>query len=187
MDLCTLGVFVGAILSTVRGAFFVWRRSASGTSQRGYDFKPPGFSHASSYPENQLLRCSIQICLTPFAVPVFSVSGWFGSDSLARIICLHSSYLSFLSFIFRNAGLPDPPLFWATPCLRHPMLTIPCWLPVNERIAGAKRGAVLGLFATAETTEYSRIANGQGRAGRREAAKAAEEDSPQFFESAEYS
>jgi hypothetical protein len=66
MDLRALGVLVGAILSTVRRAFFVRCRSASGTSQGDYDFEPPEFFHGSWYlglivPRESLLRCSIQI------------------------------------------------------------------------------------------------------------------------------
>lgn len=68
-------------------------------------------------------------------VPVFSVSGWFGSDNPARIICLHSSYLSFLTFIFftfifRNARVTGStavlgqPHAWAIPCC-HPTLATP--------------------------------------------------------------
>jgi hypothetical protein len=60
-DLRTLGVLVGAILSTVGRAFFVRCRSTSGTSQSHYDFEPPEFFHGSSYLGKSLLRCSIQI------------------------------------------------------------------------------------------------------------------------------
>jgi len=168
MDLCTLGMFVGAILSTVRRAFFVGRRSASGASQRGYDFKPPGFSHGSWYPENQLFRCSIQPDSVP--LPVFFVSGWFGSDNPARIICLYL-YLSFLSFIFRNARVTGSTAVLG-PMLGPPMLGPPMLgplhvgHPVNERSAGTSE---VQLFATAETTAYSGIAEraGKGRAAGR--------------------
>jgi hypothetical protein len=175
MDLCTLGVFVGAILSTVRRAFFVWRRSASGTSQRGYDFKPPGFSHGSSYPENKLFRCSIQICLTPFACLCFRF--W-----MVRRRQSGAYYLPFC-----NARVTGSTAVLATPCLGNPVLG-PSRVghPVNERIAGTSKVQCLAYFATAETTEYSRSRNEQGRAGGREAAKAAEEESPQSVKPADY-
>ena len=95
MDLRTLGVLVGAILSTVRGAFFVRCRSTSGTSQSDYDFEPPEFLHGPivpfpgpSYLSKSLLRCSIQICVIPFRLHLFFVSGWFDAGSPASTIYL---------------------------------------------------------------------------------------------------
>jgi hypothetical protein len=179
-------VFVGAILSTVRRAFFVRRRSASGTSQSGYDFKPPGFSHGSSYPENKLLRCAIQICLNLFACLCFSFLD--GSAATVRralfiYICLYIYYLSYLLFIVRNARVTrstavlDPPML-GPPHVGHPM---------NETIAATSEVQSLACLRLPKQQNTHASRDEQGRAGRREAAKAAEEDSPQSVKPTDYS
>jgi hypothetical protein len=161
MDLCTLGVFVGAILSTVRRAFFVWRRSASGTSQRGYDFKPPGFSHSSSYPENKLFRCSIQICLTSFACLCFPFLDGSAANSPAHYLS------SFIFLSFATPGSPDPRCFGPPPCLGHPVWPSHVCHPVNERIAGTSEGQCLACLRLPKPQNVRASRNEQGRAGSR--------------------
>jgi hypothetical protein len=108
-------------------------------------------------------------------VPVFFVSGWFGSDRPVRINYLHLSL--YLLFIFRNAPVTRSTAVLGHPTPGPPMLTVPCWPPrfghpMNERIAATSEVQSLACLRLPKQQNTQASRDEQGRAGPREAAKA---------------